>query len=303
MRPLLVCVVLAIAACGTVQSPDPCGSDPCDSNATCAQAGTSDSHTCTCNPGYTGDGETCAAVSCGALPEPANGGVSTSNTMVGGMATYSCDPLFRPQGEVNRTCQADGTWSGAAPMCIACQASQRVIVASQTDSVQYNGDVGTYSYRDNMTRAYSNPTGNCGGLDPPCDITGWMGFDLTPIPDGALIQAMSVHAFATTVAMGPLVRLQYSTANNWTRASTAPAALVRTVAEVSAPVALTAANQGTFVSIPVTLGAANWSVDLADNWLTLGIDNPLTAYTYAYFAGSDLGMPDNRPYLQITYCN
>ena len=35
----------------------------------------------------------------------------------GDTVTYTCDAGFDLSGDVMRTCQSDGTWSGSAPMC------------------------------------------------------------------------------------------------------------------------------------------------------------------------------------------
>ena len=301
VRLIIAGLVLNLAACGAVKAT--CATSSCDDNATCTD--TANSFTCACNAGYTGDGLTCSPVACATLAQPANGTVATTNNDVGGVATYSCTGLFRVDGPSMRTCQADGTWSGAEPICKACTMGQRMIFASQTDSTQYDpNNTGVFNYRDNSTRAYANPANPCGGGGQPgCDITAWMGFDVTSVPDTAAIQAMTVNAYANTVQMNPTVRLQYSAINNWTRANSPPADFVRTLPEISAQVALTATNVGTVVSIPVNVSVTNWSVDLTDNWITIGIDNALTVYSYAYFDGADILNPDHRPFLQITYCD
>ena len=35
----------------------------------------------------------------------------------GSVATYICDPGYELVGAANRTCQDNGTWSDAAPVC------------------------------------------------------------------------------------------------------------------------------------------------------------------------------------------
>lgn len=87
----------------------------CGTNATC-----SSSFDCLCDSGYTGNGLTCTGAMCDSLSDPSNGTVSATN---GGLypstATYACDGGFELSSSTPRTCNTDGTWSGAAPTCRA----------------------------------------------------------------------------------------------------------------------------------------------------------------------------------------
>lgn len=88
----------------------------CDTNATCS--GTFD---CTCNSGFTGDGLTCSAASgaCDPLSNPANGTVMVSNSgMFPSTATYACNTGFAALTSLTRTCNMDGSWTGAEPACL-----------------------------------------------------------------------------------------------------------------------------------------------------------------------------------------
>ena len=50
---------------------------------------------------------------------PDNGTVDLSEgSLLGAMATYSCDPSFTLIGMSPRVCQENETWSGEAPTCI-----------------------------------------------------------------------------------------------------------------------------------------------------------------------------------------
>jgi hypothetical protein len=53
------------------------------------------------------------------LSNPANGNVdiSSGTSSYGIMASYTCDGGFELNGVLQRTCQADGTWSLSAPTC------------------------------------------------------------------------------------------------------------------------------------------------------------------------------------------
>ncbi|WAR08642.1 FBP1-like protein [Mya arenaria] len=63
-------------------------------------------------------------VDCGTLTNPTNGEVmNPSVTSVGQVATYSCFVGYGLVGSKVRTCQSNGAWSGAAPICVfGCEA-------------------------------------------------------------------------------------------------------------------------------------------------------------------------------------
>ena len=57
-------------------------------------------------------------VSCGQPDAPHNGSVDASaGTSFGDVARYSCDTGYMLIGTAERTCQADGRWSGSVPTC------------------------------------------------------------------------------------------------------------------------------------------------------------------------------------------
>ena len=59
-----------------------------------------------------------SVVDCGTLSNPANGQVNhTAGTTLGQTATYSCNTGYNLVGNINRTCQATGGWSGSVPAC------------------------------------------------------------------------------------------------------------------------------------------------------------------------------------------
>ncbi len=58
-----------------------------------------------------------AAVDCGKLDDPDYGEVDFSSTKFKSKATYSCDDGFFLVGDETRVCQANGKWSGEAPIC------------------------------------------------------------------------------------------------------------------------------------------------------------------------------------------
>ena len=58
------------------------------------------------------------AVDCGNLDDPENGQVDLNQgTRFGAKAFYRCDNGFFLVGDDRRECQANGQWSGEAPIC------------------------------------------------------------------------------------------------------------------------------------------------------------------------------------------
>ena len=71
-----------------------------------------------CSPATT----TPAPTACTDLTAPNNGMIaydteSMDARPVNTVATYICNPGYALTGDMTRTCQADGMWSGAAPTC------------------------------------------------------------------------------------------------------------------------------------------------------------------------------------------
>ena len=65
-------------------------------------------------------------IDCGALPAPGNGTVDLSQgSLLGAVATYSCNSTFRLIGMNSRECQENETWSGEAPTCRGIAEDQR----------------------------------------------------------------------------------------------------------------------------------------------------------------------------------
>ena len=61
---------------------------------------------------------TVTVVECCNLDDPDNGQVELSNTTVGSTANYTCNQGYIiSSGDNNRTCEANGVWSGSPPSC------------------------------------------------------------------------------------------------------------------------------------------------------------------------------------------
>ncbi|HEY3449985.1 MAG TPA: hypothetical protein VGK67_26775 [Myxococcales bacterium] len=77
---------------------------------------------CQADGSFAGAAPTCAANACAPdLAAPSNGSVSLAHGFTGDTATYGCDGGYALSGSATRLCQADGTWSGAAPTCALVQ--------------------------------------------------------------------------------------------------------------------------------------------------------------------------------------
>ena len=76
--------------------------------------------TCQADGTWSGTAPTCAKVTCPALTV-ANGSVTPAGIgTYQGTVTYGCDTGYALSAtDTTRTCQADGTWSGTAPSCVA----------------------------------------------------------------------------------------------------------------------------------------------------------------------------------------
>ncbi|XP_063401402.1 sushi, von Willebrand factor type A, EGF and pentraxin domain-containing protein 1-like [Mytilus trossulus] len=90
--------------------------------------------TYSCNDGYTMDGEnirvcqpegfwsgkvpTCNPVVCPNLSSPEDGKVSVTSQTYPSIAKYECNVGYIMEGESDRVCQPDGSWSSKAPNCV-----------------------------------------------------------------------------------------------------------------------------------------------------------------------------------------
>ena len=58
-------------------------------------------------------------IDCGPLTAPSKGQVNTSSgTIFGSTAMYTCDTGYTLSGSQTRTCEAGGNWSSIDPVCI-----------------------------------------------------------------------------------------------------------------------------------------------------------------------------------------
>ncbi|XP_063045223.1 inactive serine protease PAMR1 [Engraulis encrasicolus] len=113
----------------TFQEVTACSSSPCQHGGTCfldpLQA-----FRCACPADHTGPRCQTPVLlkrACGAPPRPLDGEIAlllrgpSGNVL--SVAQYSCHKSYRLQGTPQRTCLANGTWSGVAPTCVKARAA------------------------------------------------------------------------------------------------------------------------------------------------------------------------------------
>ena len=68
---------------------------------------------------------------CPILNDPQNGMVTVPDRSANSVATYTCNPGFRLEGNEERVCDArTGDWTGNAPMCICEYAIMLLLIFS-----------------------------------------------------------------------------------------------------------------------------------------------------------------------------
>ncbi|CAH1248686.1 CSMD3 [Branchiostoma lanceolatum] len=80
----------------------------------------SHSRTCQDNQLWAGSPPICQLVQCSTLHPPTQGTMSGGNNY-NDTVYFSCDTGHDLRGSANRTCQADGSWSGSQPTCLALE--------------------------------------------------------------------------------------------------------------------------------------------------------------------------------------
>ncbi|XP_067839671.1 sushi, von Willebrand factor type A, EGF and pentraxin domain-containing protein 1 [Heptranchias perlo] len=73
--------------------------------------------TCQGNKEWDGEEPQCVPISCGLPPIPDNGNMTGMNYTFQSLVNYSCNKGFLIEGDLTRTCLANGSWSGEMPEC------------------------------------------------------------------------------------------------------------------------------------------------------------------------------------------
>ena len=117
-RRIITCSDLADPAGGNVELS---GNRPGDTASYTCNRGYDlvgkNTRTCQDNGKWSGEAPRCRLVVCETLRDPANGDVDQNGNRPGSTATYTCDRGYVLVGQVRRTCQNNGEWSGEAPTC------------------------------------------------------------------------------------------------------------------------------------------------------------------------------------------
>jgi hypothetical protein len=181
--PVCTCGSAYVTVPGDAGSPScvldvACSELGCDTNATC-ETGANQLRRCVCKPGYTGNGSSCAPVSCPALSKPSNGTISRTQGTYGQTAIYACDVGYDLSAALTRTCEVTGKWSGpsadptCAPRSCASLANPAHGVVQIQGGAAVYGAMATYSCDVDFTRS-GNETRTCQangtwtGTQPSC---------------------------------------------------------------------------------------------------------------------------------------
>ena len=102
-------------------------------------------------------------------------------------------------------------------------------------------------------------------LAPELDTTAWFGFDLEKVPDTAIVKKVRLRVFLLSAENESQTVIRHSATNRWPETT----AIIPGEA-VSGSVSMFGKNR--WVLLPVSARDDIWPSDLADDWITLGIN-------------------------------
>ncbi|MFT4940662.1 MAG: hypothetical protein ACI88A_003719 [Paraglaciecola sp.] len=148
-----------------------------------------------------------------------------------------------------------------------------VIELSATVTDSKNSD---RSWSDNILRTYYKD--NIGYLD------GFIKFDLSGIDNNSVINSITLTTFNKNNSTNdPQIRLYHVNNDTWARGSSYPG-LNESVSDIHS--GFTVAD-GAAHDWALDVSTFDWSADLLDDSLSLGMRNEKTSYSYAYWYGND----------------
>ncbi|MGD8394282.1 MAG: hypothetical protein PVF43_02275 [Candidatus Eiseniibacteriota bacterium] len=180
-----------------------------------------------------------------------------------------------------------GSGQGQAPV----YQDQSAVILNPVESVSMSQ---TTIWRDNRLRAYYNALTD--------HVDGYLLFDVSTIPDGSTVTELRLLCYLeddfNSPFGDPAVDVYYSADDGWTRASASPG-LLSLDTQLADDIVF-----GTYVpthEFVLDVAAHDWSGDLVDDQICLGVTNDRTSYGYVYFygaGGEPIGPP---PELTIVY--
>ena len=197
----------------------------------------------------------------------------------------------------NAFAAVDGTREGAVPSGLA--PVDNGTVARTPESITLN-PIESVSisesnvWPDNRHRAYYNTT--------PGYINGFLLFDVSAVPDDAVILEMSILCYLEndygSPNSNPVVDIYYSGDDGWTRDSATPGSLsldVLLLDDVPFDIYVPTYD---FV---LDATAHDWAGDLVDDQICLGFTNDVDHYSFVYFFGAGGSPQGPPPELTIVY--
>jgi hypothetical protein len=188
----------------------------------------------------------------------------------------------------------DGSLADGATGCVAA-----TVLANESVSLDYNSS-GSDMDSGNMLWAY---------LGPNERLIGWMKFGVRFVPRTARVTKATLNLWMSQATGGvPLLLMDYSSVDGWTRKSKATDISVDSVISTGGPYVMPNAAGA---STPYTLDVNhNWALDFAasDGTVTLGIENmaPLAAAVNSrveFYGVNHTADPDlTRPTLDLEFC-